>query len=259
MRYPDLAVALALAAALAVAGCAEQPAASTASAPSVPAVVTPTPTPSPTPTATASPTPAAAASTTPTPEPTPTKPPKDTRKGAQLNQPYEVNGIIVVSKKHRISASYGPADPTGPYHLKAAAAKALTKMTAAAAADGVRIRVHSGYRSWATQNASYQRALRNYPQNISFYAPAGASEHQTGLAVDLWDGVTWSLPMAYTATGKWLFKHAHSYGFILRYPDGKSKITGYHYEPWHYRYIGKKDALQFKGNSETLEEYLGLA
>jgi hypothetical protein len=109
------------------------------------------------------------------------------------------------------------------------------------------------------QNASYQRAKRNYPQNLSFYAPAGDSEHQTGLAVDLWDGVTWSLPMAYTATGKRLFKHAHSYGFVLRYPNGKTKITGYHYEPWHYRYIGKADAMKFKGNSLTLEEYLGLA
>lgn len=212
-----------------------------------------TPTPTPTTSVPATPTPTAS------PKPTPTVPPKDTRKGKGLNTPYEVNGIIVVSKKHRISASYGPPNPSGPYHLEASAAKALTRMTAAAAADGVRIRVHSAYRSWATQNASYQRALRNYPQNISFYAPAGASEHQTGLAVDLWDGVTWSLPMANTATGKWLFRHAHSYGFILRYPDGKAKITGYHYEPWHYRYIGRKDAMQFKGNSETLEEYLGLA
>jgi len=132
-------------------------------------------------------------------------------------------------------------------------------MTAAARADGVRIRVHSAYRNWASQNASYQRAKRNYPQNLSFYAPAGASEHQTGLAVDLWDGVTWSLPMANTATGKWLFTHAHAYGFVLRYPNGKTGITGYHYEPWHYRFIGTKDAMKFKNNSLTLEEYLHLA
>jgi zinc D-Ala-D-Ala carboxypeptidase len=164
----------------------------------------------------------------------------------------------VISKKHRITAAYAPKNPSGPYHLEATTAAALAKMTAAAQADGVRIRVHSGYRNWASQNASYQRARRNYPQNLSFYAPAGASEHQTGLAVDLWDGVTWSLPMATTATGKWLFRHAHAYGFVLRYPKGKTKITGYHYEPWHYRFIGKADAMKFKGNSLTLEEYLGL-
>ncbi len=164
----------------------------------------------------------------------------------------------MVSKKHRITAAYGPARPTGPYHLDASAAAALAKMTAAARADGVRIRVRSGYRNWTTQNAIYQRAKRNYPQSLSFYAPAGASEHQTGLAVDLWDGVTWSLPMANTATGKWLFRHAHSYGFVLRYPNGKAKVTGYHYEPWHYRYLGRKDALKFPNNSLTLEEYLGI-
>lgn len=194
-----------------------------------------------------------------TPSPTRTKPAKDTRKGKQLAKPYRVNDIIVVSKQHRITASYAPRQPTGAYQLEPKAARALVKLTKAAAADGVRVKVRSGYRNWTTQNASYQRALRTQPQNISFYAPAGASEHQTGLAVDLWDGVTWYLPMAKTATGKWLFKHAHEYGFVLRYPDGKSKITGYHYEPWHYRFIGKQDAMKFKGNRLSLEEYLGLA
>lgn len=196
---------------------------------------------------------------TPTGKTTPSAPAPDRRTGRQRNTPYVVNGIPVVSKKHRITASYGPRRPSGTYRLEAGTAAALTKMTAAARADGVRVRVRSGYRNWTTQNASYQRAKRNYPQNLSFYAPAGASEHQTGLAVDLWDGVTWSLPMANTATGKWLFRHAHEYGFVLRYPEGKSKITGYHYEPWHYRFIGKADAMKFKNNSLTLEEYLGLA
>ncbi len=241
---------------LTLAGCTANPVASpvpvTVPAPTTPAVSAPSATPTPTPTATTP-------SPKPTPKPTPTAPAKDTRKGSQLNKPYTVNGIPVISKKHRITAAYGPRNPSGAYHLESTTAAALTKMTAAAKADGVRIRVHSGYRNWAAQNASYQRARRNYPQNLSFYAPASASEHQTGLAVDLWDGVTWSLPMARTATGKWLFKHAHEYGFVLRYPNGKTKITGYHYEPWHYRYIGKADAMKFKGNSMTLEEYLGLA
>ncbi|MGV8907748.1 MAG: M15 family metallopeptidase [Propionicimonas sp.] len=211
---------------------------------------------------TASPTPS---TTTPAPQPTPTakatttSPAADKRTGRQLNTPYVVKGIPVISKKHRITAAYAPVHPTGTYRLEATTAAALARMTASARAEGVRIRVRSGYRNWTSQNASYQRAERNYPQNLSFYAPAGASEHQTGLAVDLWDGVTWSLPMANTATGKWLFRHAHAYGFVLRYPNGKSKITGYHYEPWHYRFIGKTDAMKFGNNSLTLEEYLGLA
>ena len=247
--------ALALAAVLIVAGCTAVPV-NSPSPGGAPATPTPTVT---TPPATPTPTPSATISAKPTPKPTPTAPAKDTRKGSQLNTPYTVRGIPVISKKHRITAAYAPRNPTGPHRLEKPAAAALARMTAAARADGVRIRVRSGYRNWATQNAIYQRAKRNYPQSISFYAPAGASEHQTGLSVDLWDGVTWSLPMARTATGKWLFKNAHAYGFVLRYPDGKSKVTGYHYEPWHYRYIGRADAMKFRGNSMTLEEYLGLA
>jgi len=189
--------ALALAAVLALTGCTAGPVASPVKA-SVPAtttapVHTPSAIPTPSPSAT-KPSPA------PTQKATPTAPPRDTRKGSQLNTPYLVKGIPVVSKKHRITAAYAPKNPSGAYHLDSTTAAALAKMTAAARAEGVRIRVHSGYRNWAAQFASYQRAKRNYPQNLSFYAPAGASEHQTGLAVDLWDGVTWSLPMAYTAT-----------------------------------------------------------
>lgn len=248
--------ALALAAVLALTGCTANPVPSPVPV-SIPATTTP-------PAQTQSATPTSSPSATkpppaPSNKPTPAAPPKDTRKGSQLNKPYVVKGIPVVSKKHRITAAYAPKNPSGAYHLESTAAAALAKMTAAARADGVRIRVRSGYRNWASQTAIYQRAKRNYPQSLSFYAPAGASEHQTGLAVDLWDGVTWSLPMAHTATGKWLFKHAHTYGFVLRYPNGKMKITGYHYEPWHYRYIGKADAMKFTGNSLTLEEYLGLA
>lgn len=165
----------------------------------------------------------------------------------------------MVSKKHRVSAGYGPAQPTGPNNLDAATAKALATMTAAARAQGVTIVVRSGYRSYGTQAASYNRALKTQPQNINFYAPPGASEHQTGLAVDLWDGRVWYRPMANTATGKWLHKHAHEYGFILRFPEGKQSITGVPYEPWHFRYIGVKDAMHFdKTNRLTLEEYLGL-
>ncbi len=245
--------------ALAVSSCSAAPTAPAPDRASPAAATSPVAVPSPATTPTS---PRATPSRTPTPsvaaKPAPSKPSPDTRTGRQLAKPYAVKGIIVVSKKHRISAAYAPVKPTGPYRLTSATWAALAKMTAAARADGVRIRVHSGYRNWASQNASYQRAKRNYPQNLSFYAPAGASEHQTGLAVDLWDGVTWSLPMANTATGKWLFKHAHEYGFILRYPEGKTKITGYHYEPWHYRFIGRTDAMKFKNNSLTLEEYLGL-
>lgn len=242
-------------------GCArvpvDMPSPVTPSASSTP-VATPSPSLTPTTTPTAKPTQTASASPS-----QPAKPAADKRKGRQLDKPYTVDGIIVVSKAHRVSATYGPPHPTGPYHLDATAARALAKMTAAAKKAGVRIVVRSGYRSYATQKAVYSRALRNYPSEASakaYNAPPGASEHQTGLSMDLWDGVTWSLPMANTATGKWLHKHCHTYGFILRYPKGKQKITGYNYEPWHFRYVGVDVASQFPtSNTLTLEEFLGLA
>lgn len=202
------------------------------------------------------------ATATPTSKPTATAstPSSDTRKGTALNRPYTVNGVAVVSKKHRISRSYGPEAATGPNHLDATTAAALAKMTKAAASDGVRVVVRSGYRSYSTQKAIYDRALRNYPQNINFYAPPGASEHQTGLAVDLWDGKVWYRPMENSAAGKWLHKHARDYGFILRFPKGRQKITGVPYEPWHFRYVGVAISKQFDAaNTLTLEEYLGLA
>jgi D-alanyl-D-alanine carboxypeptidase len=200
----------------------------------------------------------------PTPPATPTEPPKDTRKGAELASPWVVDGIPLVSRKHRVSAAYGPRHPTGPYGLERKVNTALRKLTAAAAADGVRIVVRSGYRSYATQASIYRHQLATYPSRElakRYNAPAGASEHQTGLSLDLWDGTTWGLGMARTKAGVWLWKHSREYGFILRYPPGtkQEKITGYTYEPWHFRWIGER-ALDFKPNSRrTLEQNLGLA
>lgn len=190
----------------------------------------------------------------------PAKPPADKRTGRQLNKPYVVNGIPVISKAHRVSAQYRPPVQSGPNGLTPETARALQKMKAAAKADGIVIVVKSGFRTYATQKGQYQDALRTQPKNINFYAPPGASEHQSGLAVDLWDGKVWHRPMENTATGKWLQKHGHEYGFILRYPKGKTSITKIEYEPWHFRYIGVAQAAQFgTSNSLTLEEYLHLA
>lgn len=88
-------------------------------------------------------------------------------------------------------------------------------------------------------------------QAEKYVAAPGKSEHQTGLAVDInaSDGNTW--PMY-----NWLSQHAYEYGFIMRYPQGSESITGYQYEPWHYRYVGKEAAAEITGKGITLEEYL---
>lgn len=86
----------------------------------------------------------------------------------------------------------------------------------------------------------------------------GTSEHQLGLALDIIDNSNWNLneSQAKTATQKWLMEHSWEYGWILRYPDGKSDITGIIFEPWHYRYVGREIAAEIHESGLCLEEYL---
>lgn len=231
-----------------------------------PAASVPAAAPSPTPSAT-SPTPRPAASTSPSASPKPAAtlspgpPAADRRTGAALDRPFLVKGLIVVSKKHPISSRYVPVR-TSPNGLTAATQRALSRLTAAARVAGVRIVVRSGYRSYTTQASILASKIREYGSESMarrYNAAPGRSEHQTGLAVDLYDGVTWGLGVRNTRTGKWLWANAWRYGFILRYPPGKEGITGYAYEPWHFRYVGTQHSIAFGArSSKTLEEYLGI-
>ena len=89
----------------------------------------------------------------------------------------------------------------------------------------------------------------------TYSAKPGHSEHQTGLAFDV--GLVDS-SFADTESSKWLEQNCHLYGFIIRYPKGKTDITGYIYEPWHVRYLGVSIATKVKESGLTLEEYLGV-
>ncbi|MCW6660754.1 M15 family metallopeptidase [Aerococcaceae bacterium NML201209] len=148
----------------------------------------------------------------------------------------------------------------------------LNKLLAAGSEAGFYYQVVSGYRSMAEQAANrqyridsyiaegYSESDANYMTDL-FYAPANASEHTSGLAVDLL-GTEWAeglhVDYAYQPSAQWLADNAHLYGFHLRYMEGKSDITGYHYEPWHFRYVGKEHAVFMKEHDLTLEEYLEL-
>lgn len=93
-----------------------------------------------------------------------------------------------------------------------------------------------------------------------FSARAGESEHQTGLAMDISSkSVNFSLTQSFAQTreGKWLEENASEFGFIIRYPEGKEHITGYQFEPWHLRYVGKNPSLEIASRNITLEGYLG--
>ncbi len=102
---------------------------------------------------------------------------------------------------------------------------------------------------------SRERAETEAGKNV---AVPGTSEHQLGLAVDIVDMSYQLLDSSQedTAVQKWLMEHSWEYGFILRYPDGKSEITGITYEPWHYRYVGRENAEQIYRAGVCLEEYL---
>lgn len=119
----------------------------------------------------------------------------------------------------------------------------------------------SAYRSYALQKRIFdsKAAERGEEEANQASAKPGQSEHQTGLAIDVsCRSVDFELEESFgeTKCGQWLAKHAADFGFIIRYPKGKSDITGYEYEPWHIRYVGKQAAQAITGQGLVLEQYL---
>ncbi|PTW90905.1 D-Ala-D-Ala carboxypeptidase [Microbacteriaceae bacterium MWH-Ta3] len=148
--------------------------------------------------------------------------------------------------------------------LRMSAAAMYTKMYEAAAAEGIDLVAQSTYRSYNTQVGVYNHYVATIGQTRADLQSArpGHSEHQTGLSVDIRakDGkCTINQCFADHPAGIWLAENAWKWGFHLRYPDGKTDITGYMFEPWHYRYVGKGLAAQLHETPNiTLEEYFGL-
>lgn len=136
----------------------------------------------------------------------------------------------------------------------------LSKMILAAQKEGLNIVVDSGYRSYEYQQEVWNHNLqeKGLEHTEKFVAPPGTSEHQTGLAIDFacfrndeyLDDLTENDPELI-----WLMQNAHQYGFILRYPKGKEDITGYNFEPWHFRYVGINLSKYIYENNLTLEEF----
>lgn len=195
----------------------------------------------------------------------------DEEEADEVPEPDEY--LILVNKDISLPADYKPEDLTvpnvrfsfaGPHErqqLRAAAAAALEELFAAAEAEGYYLYAVSGFRSYQLQESVYNRHVstkgREYADKIS--ARPGHSEHQTGLAMDIsCQKVGFDLVerFAETEEGKWVAENAHLYGFIIRYPKGAEDITGYNYEPWHLRYVGKEAARYIYENGLVLEEYL---
>jgi len=147
-------------------------------------------------------------------------------------------------------------------YMQPEAANALEELFDAAEREGIILYATSGFRSYSTQKAIFERKLERMSEkaaNASVAKP-GYSEHQTGLAMDveghssLGSGLV--ADFGETPEGIWLAENCHEYGYIIRYPKGKTNITGYVYEPWHIRYVGKAAAKEIKLLDVTFEEYI---
>lgn len=167
--------------------------------------------------------------------------------GAELTY---FGGILVVNKTYALPADYAPG-------VNADAQAAFDEMQADAAAEGLNIYISSGFRSYDYQAGLYQRYVdKDGKEEADRYsARPGHSEHQTGLAFDL---NSIDVSFADTKEGKWVLRNCYKYGFIIRYPADKEDITGYKWEPWHIRYLGKETAQSVYDSGLCLEEYLGI-
>jgi D-alanyl-D-alanine carboxypeptidase len=138
----------------------------------------------------------------------------------------------------------------------------LRAMAAAAATAHAPLAAQSGYRSYATQVSTfnYYVSIQGFAQAIQASARPGHSEHQLGTTVDFRSAggpPAWSYPdWAATAAGAWMKANAWRYGFLMSYPAGRTSMTCYKYEPWHYRYVGRAKAAQVRASGLTLREFL---
>lgn len=173
-------------------------------------------------------------------------------KGVTKNGVTYIDGYLIVNKTYTLPSSYGNG-------LTNVTIEAFNKMQAAAKVDGLNIYISSGFRSYSYQKTLYNNYVNRDGVTVAdtYSARAGHSEHQSGLAFDV---NTINDSFANTEEGKWLNDNCYKYGFILRYPNGKSDETGYQYEPWHFRYVGVElaEKLYNNGNWITVEDYFGI-
>ena len=182
-----------------------------------------------------------------------------------VSETADPSGLGVLVNKHfALPAGYVPELEALGYRygsgsLRPEAARAFRAMADAARAEGVSLRSVSTYRSYASQKLTYNGYLKKYKQSVAddFSARPGHSEHQTGLALDI-NAARSGARFEDTEAFAWLKAHCAEYGFILRYDQGKEAVTGYRFEPWHYRYVGVDIAQACMEQGLCYEEYLAL-
>lgn len=172
---------------------------------------------------------------------------------------------VLVNQYHTLGADYAPelvplsSDYTLASHdyLQPEAYQWFIRMANAARNEGLTLRSVSAYRSYATQSALYEKYVKRDGVTAAdrYSARPGSSEHQTGLALDINVAGT-RYHFENTSEYQWLLENCWDYGFILRYPSDKTHITGYIYEPWHYRYVGIELAQQIRESGLTYDEFV---
>ena len=185
--------------------------------------------------------------------------------------------MILVSRAHKMPEDYpietkecGSATAINKT-LQTEAADAFLSMQAAAAKDGVDVRMQSGYRSVSYQKKLYDNKTQYYRNKglseaaarekaATIVNPPGCSEHNCGLAADLNspEHTTLDTGFADTAAFRWLQEHAVEYGFLLRYPEGAEAVTEITYEPWHWRYVGPENAALLCRSGLCFEDAIAL-
>ncbi|RFU67080.1 D-alanyl-D-alanine carboxypeptidase family protein [Bacillus sp. V59.32b] len=182
------------------------------------------------------------------------------------------NVPVLVNKEYGLPDNYKPTDliyPDVPFladekdekrMMRKEAAYALEELFQAAKKEGVHLAGVSAYRSYSAQKEIFTSNVEKDGFEIAstYSAFPGTSEHETGLAIDISDsrGICPAIDcFGDTKESNWLAEHAHEHGFIVRYPKGKQDITGYKYEPWHFRYVGTSIATEMTNRRITLEEY----
>lgn len=138
----------------------------------------------------------------------------------------------------------------------------MQNFVAGARAEGLSVLLSSGYRGYEEQQYLFNRKVEQYgeEQAATIVSRPGTSEHQTGLACDITDEYyeLKNESLENTALYQWMSRHCHEYGFIVRYPKDKEKITGIIYEPWHFRYVGVEAATYMVEHNLCLEEFVAL-
>lgn len=177
-------------------------------------------------------------------------------KKRNLPHNYKPNDLVIPKVKFSFSGNYEKR------YLRQEAASALEELFLGGQAENIILYAVSGYRSYSTQKSLFDNKSRSVGAEKAnlLVAKPGQSEHQTGLAMDVSSkSINFVLEEYFknTAEAKWLEANAHKYGFIIRYGEDTTEITGYSYEPWHVRYVGKEFATQIYEANLTLEEFLG--